>query len=166
MEFPPDLEAVGQARRFLRSTLAAWGCEQYDVGGATVVTELATNAALHAHTSYEVTVRLSEDHLVIEVVDANPRRPRTQGYDSQATTGRGIALVTALSAQWGVRPADAGKVVWAHVRPDDAQDNAWGEWVDLGDEHGVDPIRLIPSTTLPPRSATASTRASGTAQAA
>ncbi|WP_433545720.1 ATP-binding protein [Streptomyces sp. CA-294286] len=29
--------------------------------------------------------------------------------------GRGLVLVDALSANWGVRPRDPGKTVWAHL---------------------------------------------------
>ncbi len=121
--FPAVLQAVGQARRFLRTTLAQWGAEQYDFGAPLVLTELATNAALHARTAFEVRLRLDGPHLVVEVADGNPRRPRQRDYDADATTGRGITLVDSLCAGWGVTMLDDdGKVVWARVPPDESNE--------------------------------------------
>jgi hypothetical protein len=121
------LQAVGQARRFLRTTLAQWGAEQYDFGAPLVLTELATNAALHARTAFEVRLRLEDTHLVVEVADGNPRRPQQRGYDADATTGRGITLVDSLCAGWGVTMLDdTGKVVWARVPPDESTGLAIG----------------------------------------
>ena len=45
-----------------------------------------------------------------------PRRGTTA---PDATTGRGIALVEALSAAWGVQSSPTGKTVWCRVRSDD-----------------------------------------------
>jgi hypothetical protein len=39
-----------------------------------------------------------------------------QRYDSDAVTGRGLALVDQLSTSWGVEPTSAGKLVWCEVR--------------------------------------------------
>lgn len=115
-----QLAAVGDARRFVQSTLAGWDVDSYDIGAPVVVTELATNAALHARTSYEVTVTLASTYLVVEVSDGNPRRPQPREYEVEATTGRGIALVDALCLRWGVTPGERGKVVWALLRPDES----------------------------------------------
>lgn len=144
MVFAPDLEAVGSTRRFLRSTLSSWGREQYDVNGATVLTELATNAALHARTPYQVMIALSSDHLLIEVSDANSRRPRARGYGTDATTGRGMSLVAALSADWGVRVGEKAKTVWAQVLPDEV--NGMTDGFNLRDD---EPVRTASPRTPP-----------------
>jgi hypothetical protein len=38
-----------------------------------------------------------------------------QQYDSDAVTGRGLALVEQLASSWGVDATPAGKVVWCEV---------------------------------------------------
>ncbi len=114
-----DLSSVGEARRFLRRVLADWAEPAFDLGAAQVLTELATNAALHARSDYTVHLALEPAALLVEVTDASPLPPRPRGYGPDATTGRGIALVEALSTAWGVQPGPAGKTVWCRVAPDD-----------------------------------------------
>ena len=55
----------------------------------------------------------------MEVHDNSARLPRRRDYGVDATTGRGIDLVVALSDDWGVTTNNAGKIVWATVRADD-----------------------------------------------
>lgn len=77
-----------------------------------IVTELATNALVHA--TAPVMLRMIKDaKLICEVSDAShtaphPRRART--YDEG---GRGLAMVAQLSHQWGTRYTDTGKIIWA-----------------------------------------------------
>ena len=64
-------------------------------------------------------LRLEPTHLVVEVVDSSPRLPRVRHYAVDATTGRGIKIINSFSATWGSRRTPEGKVVWAHIRPDE-----------------------------------------------
>ena len=118
--FAAASRAVGDARRFLREVLSEWGEDGFDFGAPLVLTELVTNAVLHARTPYDVRVSLDGGHLAIEVRDCNSHLPRQRHYRRDATTGRGLLLVSELCSDWGVRQVDDGKVVWAHVRPDAA----------------------------------------------
>jgi len=99
--------------------LLAWDAADYDFGAPQVVSELATNAALHARSSYTVTVALDDDGLLLEVTDGSSRLPRARHYAPDATTGRGMGLVAALSLEWGASTVQAGKTVWARVAPDE-----------------------------------------------
>lgn len=117
--FPGESKSVGQSRRFLLEALQAWGMEGYDFGAPLVLTELATNAVLHVGGPFEVRVAAHADGLVVEVRDASTRLPRRRRYDVDATTGRGMTLVSALCDDWGASVNPAGKVVWAAVRADD-----------------------------------------------
>jgi anti-sigma regulatory factor (Ser/Thr protein kinase) len=119
LTFPAELQSVGAARRFLRATLLDWETDDYEYAAALVITELATNATLHARTPYTVLLRLEPTHLVVEVLDSSPQLPQARHYASDAATGRGINLVDAFSDTWGATPTPDGKVVWAHVLPDD-----------------------------------------------
>ena len=91
----------------------------FELAAPQVLTELATNAALHARSAYTVHLRAEPDAVLIEVTDSSPALPQARHYGTGATTGRGIALVEALSAAWGVESSPTGKTVWCRVRSDD-----------------------------------------------
>jgi anti-sigma regulatory factor (Ser/Thr protein kinase) len=117
--FAADLRSVGDARKFLREVMAQWETDDYDMTAAQVLTELATNAALHARSDYTVHLRLDPESLLVEVTDSSPAWPQQRHYGRDATTGRGIAMVEALSTVWGVQASPTGKTVWCRVAPDD-----------------------------------------------
>lgn len=94
--------------------------EGRDVDGAAataelVVSELATNAVLHARTPFEVGVLVGGGKVRIEVHDRVPRRFARRFFSDQATSGRGLRLVEQLCDSWGVDVYDGGKAVWAEV---------------------------------------------------
>jgi len=83
-----------------------------------VVTELVTNAVIHAESSSRVAVDLRHGRLRLEVHDESSVMPQRRHLSEDATTGRGLALVESLSASWGASPApDGGKVVWVDFDP-------------------------------------------------
>lgn len=86
------------------------------------LSEVVTNAVLHARTPLEVTLVMEPDCVLrVEVADHSPELPSQRGYSSQATTGRGMDLVAALTAECGVLPdARGGKTVWFVVRAEAA----------------------------------------------
>jgi anti-sigma regulatory factor (Ser/Thr protein kinase) len=120
MTFSGGLSSVREARRFLSSVLEDWGTAEFEFAAPQVLSELATNAALHARSSYTVELHLDEECLQIEVTDSSPRLPRMRRYAADATTGRGMGLVAALSSAWGTTANGTGKTVWARVVPDGA----------------------------------------------
>lgn len=81
---------------------------------ALVVSELATNAVLHARTPFRVAIHASEWTVLLEVEDGSQTGPRRVTARALDTGGRGIAIVNHLSRDWGVssRP-NGGKAVWA-----------------------------------------------------
>lgn len=125
MTLPAEPRSVGQARRFLATALADAGLSHLADVAVLLVSELATNALLHARTPMEVALRSDGDAIRIEVSDANPALPRPRRYAPTATTGRGLALVVANAHRWGVEPHLAGKSVWFTLptSPDPASRN-------------------------------------------
>jgi anti-sigma regulatory factor (Ser/Thr protein kinase) len=113
-----EARSAGAARRFLNDTLNRWEAARYSDSAVVVLSELVTNAALHARTEIAVRVVLDRSGLRLEVADGSPRPPIARHYSDQATTGRGLALVAALSQEWGVQLGDTGKVVWAVLAVD------------------------------------------------
>ncbi|MGH9088651.1 MAG: ATP-binding protein [Acidimicrobiales bacterium] len=114
--FPPELECVGEARRFVTDALAGWGLDDAQPAASMLVTELATNSVLHARTGFRVALSFDGDLLRLGVSDGSTRAPREKAHSHQATTGRGIHLVAAYADSWGVEPAGDGKTVWCVLR--------------------------------------------------
>ena len=111
--FGPHLSAAGAARRLLQSALADAERERWSDAGVLALSEVVSNAALHAHTRIEVLVEVHDDYLWAEVSDGSALFPQQRQYDRQATTGRGMALVSALTDECGVHSlGTAGKIVW------------------------------------------------------
>ena len=113
--FVPVPLAARAVRRFVGQTLGAWGLGELDSDAMIVVSELASNALLHATCPFRVSVRRCDSVVRIEVQDLSPALPRRCDVAVDALGGRGIALVAALSTRWGTEPAPDGKVVWAEL---------------------------------------------------
>jgi serine phosphatase RsbU (regulator of sigma subunit)/anti-sigma regulatory factor (Ser/Thr protein kinase) len=110
-----DRDAVAQARKF---TVAALGDAPASVAGDAelVVAELVTNAVLHGRPPITVRVVQHAQGSRVEVVDFGPRPPVRIRDAGQSMTGRGLALVAALSSEWGVEQVEGGgKVIWAEI---------------------------------------------------
>ncbi|MFJ5528917.1 SpoIIE family protein phosphatase [Streptomyces sp. NPDC093261] len=129
--------APGAARRFVRAALSAWAeaaepdtfTERLADDVLVVVSELVTNAVVHAGTDVDIVCRLHEGEdeppgFLVEVSDHHPSRPvredateRTYGIPEY---GRGLRLVGALSRAWGITYRTATKTVWAQLPLDGA----------------------------------------------
>ncbi|WP_230205258.1 ATP-binding protein [Parafrankia elaeagni] len=112
-----DPRAAGEARDRLGQVL-----DQLGVGGDAadiallLVSELVTNAVLHARDDAAVEIRANSDVLWVGVDDRDSRRPAVQPVDAGALGGRGLRLVDVLSDDWGVRHVQGdGKTVWFTV---------------------------------------------------
>lgn len=85
-----------------------------------IVTELATNVALHSGSS-DLSVMLEADDASLTVVVRDSGRwrarltPRCEGADMDAAFGRGLALVEAYSLDLSVRHSAEGTLVRAVV---------------------------------------------------
>ncbi|MBL1080779.1 SpoIIE family protein phosphatase [Streptomyces actinomycinicus] len=88
-----------------------------------VVSELVTNAVVHAGTEVEVDWRLEETGaFVVEVGDRHPSRAPRDAWSGEGTYdtaeyGRGLRLVTTLAESWGVTYRTGAKTVWARLPP-------------------------------------------------
>lgn len=122
--------APGSARALVRAAFAEWcdrgltdpeeSARQADDAMA-VVSELVTNAVVHAGTELEVDWRLEEGGaFMVEVRDQHPARaPRDPAggeapYDAP-DHGRGLRLVATLAESWGVTYRTGTKTVWARL---------------------------------------------------
>jgi anti-sigma regulatory factor (Ser/Thr protein kinase) len=116
VEFQALPSRIGQVRRIVTAQLRYWRLEPLIDAAALGVTELLTNVHRHTGSDKHCTVEIvfRRDHLTVSVRDHDPRLPRVRSAEPSATNGRGLALIAAVSASWGMRAQNdgSGKVVW------------------------------------------------------
>lgn len=79
-----------------------------------VASELATNAVVHAHTAFSVTLARSGQTVMLTVRDDSPALPTRRVAQVMDPSGRGLEIVGIVSLDWGVSDDGAGsKAVWA-----------------------------------------------------
>lgn len=122
---PAAPASVAAARTSVREMLAARGISGDAEDIAVMVTsELVTNALAHSGSERIVCrLHIAADRIRVEVEDQNRGaslpEPRQAAPDDQG--GRGLFLVEALSADWGVAltPRRSGRTVWAELTTPD-----------------------------------------------
>lgn len=135
--------APGAARRLVREALADWAAlalpgaetvgERLRDDAVVIVSELVTNAVVHAGTDVELVCRLEIgddggtgvlDAVIVEVSDHHPSRAvREDAAERPYGTpeyGRGLRLVSTLSEAWGITYRTGVKTVWARLPVDGA----------------------------------------------
>ncbi|MBO0731281.1 MAG: ATP-binding protein [Acidimicrobiaceae bacterium] len=136
---PPALESVSRVRREVCDLATGWKLPPDVVADAAlVVSELATNAVLHARTDFVVDAcRIGQLGVRFEVTDASgdpvlfPVSPPDsmsavpedldeldalrEVLSDAGTTGRGLSLVAKVADIWGVTAGPRGKTVWAEL---------------------------------------------------
>jgi DNA-binding NarL/FixJ family response regulator len=118
--FAAETRSVGQARAFAQRALESW--RESDIGDTVtlLLSELVTNAVVHAASAPNVAINLMPDRVHVEVADDDISELHPVQASPDAESGRGLALVEALAYQWGQVALPGGKVVWFDVlrRPD------------------------------------------------
>lgn len=103
------------ARDFVAAQFREWGSTD-DFVARLVVCELVTNAWRHGEGQIILRVfrDVRADLAVIEVWDQGAGLPMVGSEDLEATSGRGLLLMSQLVHDWGTRPiTEGGKIVWA-----------------------------------------------------
>jgi hypothetical protein len=117
--FSAEPSSAAQARAFVSQHLLGHGMPHLVDDIELVVSELATNAMVHACTSFTVILCAFEESVRLEVLDGSPLEPSVVAARSLDTNGRGVAIVQALSRDWGVLSRKSGgKSVWAQFAND------------------------------------------------
>ncbi|MGH9115037.1 MAG: ATP-binding protein, partial [Acidimicrobiales bacterium] len=131
-QLAPELESVAAARHLLEEAAATWGVSREVADDAALaMSELVTNAVLHAGTTVDLRVRRLGAGLRIEVCDGSSRIPvvgverADELLATRSMTGRGLAIVAATADRWGAGalsppagpapPGGPAKVVWAEI---------------------------------------------------
>jgi anti-sigma regulatory factor (Ser/Thr protein kinase) len=118
MVFVPVLAAITAARAFAEQTLRAWGADDLVADVTVVVSELATNAVMHADSAFRVTLGRSADVITIAVEDIDPTTPVHPVRAINTIGGLGLVLVDRLTTRWGTDLLPSGKRVWCEIARD------------------------------------------------
>ncbi|MEV7865882.1 ATP-binding protein [Streptomyces sp. NPDC088124] len=111
--------SVPEARRHVEVLLRQWqlGCLVDDV--SLVASELTTNVVQHARGTgdfFDLGLRRRTGALILEVSDSFQwKMPELMKPGDDDLGGRGLIIVDSLCEEWGVRPRDPGKTVWARL---------------------------------------------------
>ena len=136
LTLPAEPASVPAARRFVREQLAELDAVAANDDAETLISELATNAVLHARTPFTLEVSREGQIVRVCVLDLSPRQPRTRDYGTYSTTGRGMRLVASIASDWGVQRQSPGKSVWFELSV--AGGGSVAAWED--DEMDVDAL--------------------------
>lgn len=109
-----DLKGVRQARHLMREWLSDWDLAAVDDQAQLLLSEIVTNALVHADSEVDVRIRRYPDCLRVEVRDSDPHPAINVGRlgEAQAEGGRGMMIVAALASAWGNSSSGRGKTVW------------------------------------------------------
>ena len=119
---PADAASARRARHLVATAVAASGHEELVDRATLLVSEVVTNSILHAGTEMRLRCRPSGAGVRVEVFDRSSLMPSVRHYDADATTGRGLGLVSALATSWGVDCEDDGKTLWFELDDSGAGD--------------------------------------------
>jgi len=117
LDLPCSAASAGEARRWAEGVLADPRHSAIRDDGVLLVSELVTNAVLHARTGVRLSVWHGGDGVRFEVTDFAAAAPRRRLADRLATTGRGLGLLDARSVDWGVEVDDDATTVWFVLDP-------------------------------------------------
>jgi PAS domain S-box-containing protein len=107
----------------VRGGLEEFGRQDLAEAAELLVSEVVTNAVVHAGTSVDLSWSVNEHGLRVEVGDGSPHMPLQRHYAPTAGTGRGIHMLDGMVDDWGVTPTETGKTVWFQLSIDTMQRN-------------------------------------------
>ena len=116
---PAHPSSVPAARRAIRRWLVDVGREPLVEDAELAVSELVTNALVHAGTPVEMVAHADEGFVRVEVADGSVHLPRVREYAATSGTGRGLKLLDRTVDRWGAHRQGPGKVVWFELSSED-----------------------------------------------
>jgi len=118
LELGVGLDGPARARRWIEDVCATCDVGDLSDNAALLVSELVTNAVLHARTGCVVIAEIDGDTLRVDVIDgAGDTAAVAPGVERLgADGGRGLVIVDVLSTDWGVAEHAEGKSVWFSLR--------------------------------------------------
>ncbi|QZY30616.1 ATP-binding protein [Nocardioides coralli] len=128
-ELPAEPTSAGRARRLVREVVAGRGQHELLEAAELAISEIVTNALVHAGTAMRLRILAADRRLRFELEDGGSRLPHPRDFGPSASTGRGLRLVDQLVSRWGAHASPIGKVVWFEISEDPEADD-----LDLADD--------------------------------
>ncbi|WP_199923708.1 ATP-binding protein [Streptomyces cellulosae] len=117
----PVSGGVRAGRQWTRRQLESlpWTAAEPETVDAVVLTvsELLTNAHIHAHSDAHLVLTWDGDCLHVSVHDEDPTMPRQRTPQEGEASGRGVGIVRMLADEWEMKCQRHGKTVTACFRP-------------------------------------------------
>jgi anti-sigma regulatory factor (Ser/Thr protein kinase) len=115
LTLPSGRSSVRLARERFRADAGHLPDETIEIG-TLAVSELVSNAVLHVGGEVRMRVDVDRERVRVEVADRSPAAPEVRVAAPDASTGRGLHIVSTIADRWGVEPRDDGKIVWFELR--------------------------------------------------
>lgn len=117
----PHPASVGEARRIVRDELSRAGRDDLVETAELLVSEVVTNALVHAGTAIRLRAWVGAEGLRVEVDDGSLQLPSPRNNATLAGTGRGLRLLQRMVDSWGAHPHTDGKTVWFELSVGDRE---------------------------------------------
>jgi len=117
----PEPCSAAAARSLVGEACLVWNLPHVRDAARLVASELTANAVVHAATPFDVTVVYTGHYLRVAVQDGCTTKPRLKREPvpevspTRYSTGHGLHVVEAISANWGCSRVPGGKIVWALI---------------------------------------------------
>jgi anti-sigma regulatory factor (Ser/Thr protein kinase) len=108
---PADARSPKAARSILGVALEGFPSDTTELAQL-LVSELVTNAVLHAESGVVLRVRIAGKRIEIAVEDSSHSHPNPKTPSGDMPGGRGLQLIDSLATSWGWDPLSGGKRVW------------------------------------------------------
>ena len=120
LPFGGDPSGLAGLRRTVGEQLRTWGLGDLVEGAQLAVTELASNVIKHVGEGAPATLVMEheDDYLNLELHDTSSQLPALRASCPEGESGRGLAILAAISVAWGSVPTPTGKAVWCKLAPD------------------------------------------------
>lgn len=134
---PAVATSASEARRLLRDALADIEIDDSLEAAQIAISEIVTNALVHAGTPMRLRVLVTRDGVRVELSDGSPHLPHQRDYASNAITGRGLHVISEIVDRWGAYPIGDGKVVWFEICEGEGGPDATDSPVPAADDPSV-----------------------------
>jgi anti-sigma regulatory factor (Ser/Thr protein kinase) len=120
-DFEAGPMASSAARAWVTTLMDRWGVSHVTETAILLTSELVTNALRHGESAPAITAAIAAGFLEVGVTDTMPEAaPQVVATDDPTVVGgRGMAIVEALSVEWGTAVLPEGKQVWFRLEVTD-----------------------------------------------